>query len=140
MGERYARSRISMPKRIETKRTIAAMCIDTPPDGKYLAGTQFIWSMNRNRLVLWWMHLLCACCEIFPMVRAPFMERVQPGRDYGGTDDDLGESMIVFHDLGEIAATESLPPTPASIPPPRSTPNPCRPRRHECGLRRTFWH
>ena len=96
MGERYGTLAYLDAHKDRTKRTIAAMCIDTPAGWQYLAGTQFIWSMNpqsASSFVDAFTVRLAA--EYFPMVRRPYLwSEYNRGAYYGGTDDDLGESMI----------------------------------------------
>ena len=96
MGERYGTLAYLDAHKDRTRRTIAAMCIDTPAGWQYLAGTQFIWSMNpqsASSFVDAFTVRLAA--EYFPMVRRPHLwSEYNRGAYYGGTDDDLGESMI----------------------------------------------
>ena len=96
MGERYGTLWYLDNHKDRTKRTIAAMCIDTPAGWQYLAGTQFSWSMNpqsASSFVDAFTVRLAA--EYFPMVGRPYSwTEYNHGAYYGGTDDDLGESMI----------------------------------------------
>ncbi len=96
MGERYGTLAYLDAHKDRTKRTIAAMCVDTPAGWQYMAGTQFIWSMNpqsASSFVDAFTVRLAA--EYFPMVRRPHSwAEYNRGAYYGGTDDDLGESMV----------------------------------------------
>jgi hypothetical protein len=96
MGERYGTLWYLDNHKERTKRTIAAMCVDTPAGWQYLAGTQFTWSMNpqsASSFVDAFTVRLAA--EYFPMVRRPYSwSEYNRGAYYGGTDDDLGESMV----------------------------------------------
>lgn len=96
MGERYGTLWYLDTHKDRTKRTIAAMCVDTPAGWQYLAGTQFTWSMNpqsASSFVDAFTVRLAA--EFFPMVRRPYSwSEYNRGAYYGGTDDDLGESMV----------------------------------------------
>ena len=91
MGERYGTLAYLYANQDRTKRTIAAMCIDTPAGWQYLAGTQYNWSMNpqsASSFVDAFAVRLAA--EYYPMVRRPYS-----WSEYNsGTDNDLGESMI----------------------------------------------
>ena len=72
------------------------MCIHTPAGWQYLAGTQFIWSMNPQSASSFVnVSTVRLAAEYFPMVRRPHSwSEYNRGAYYGGTDDDLGESMI----------------------------------------------
>ena len=96
MGERYGTLAYLDANKERTKRTIAAMCIDTPAGWQYLAGTQFDWSMNPQSVSSFVdAFIVRLAAEYYPMVRRPWSwseyNRVEFG---GGTDDDLGEPMI----------------------------------------------
>ena len=96
MGERYGTLAYLDANRDRTKRTIAAMCIDTPAGWQYMAGTQFSWSVNPQSATSFVDALTVRlAAEYFPMVRRPFAWSEYNRAEYnGGTDDDLGESMI----------------------------------------------
>ncbi len=96
MGERYGMLAYLDANRDRTKRTIAAMCIDTPAGWQYLAGTQFDWSMNPQSASSFVDALIvCLAAEYYPMVRRPYSwSEYNRGAYNGGTDDDLGEPMI----------------------------------------------
>jgi hypothetical protein len=96
MGERYGTLWYLDTHKDRTKRTIAAMCVDTPAGWQYLAGTQFSWSMNQQSASSFVdAFTVRLAAEYFPMVRRPYSwTEYNHGAYYGGTDDDLGESMI----------------------------------------------
>jgi hypothetical protein len=96
MGERYGTLAYLDATRDRTKRTIAAMCIDTPAGWQYLAGTQFDWSVNQQSASSFVdAFIVRLAAEYFPMVRRPHSwSEYNMGAYDGGTDDDLGESMV----------------------------------------------
>jgi hypothetical protein len=74
MGERYGTLAYLDAHKDRTKRTIAAMCIDTPAGWQYLAGTQFIWSMNPQSASSFVdAFIVRLAAEYFPMVRRPHL-------------------------------------------------------------------
>ncbi len=91
MGERYGTLHYLYANQDRVKRTIAAMCIDTPAGFQYLAGTQHIWVMNPQSassfVDAFIVHL---AQEYYPTVERPYS-----WSEYSsGTDNDLGEPMI----------------------------------------------
>ena len=74
MGERYGTLAYLDAHQDRTKRTIAAMCIDTPAGWQYLAGTQFDWSMNPQSASSFVDAFDCAPCRgIFPHGAPPLI-------------------------------------------------------------------
>jgi hypothetical protein len=91
MGERYGTLHYLYANRDRVKRTIAAMCIDTPAGPQYLAGTQYNWVLNPQSATSFVdAFALRLAEEYYPMVDRPYT-----WSEYNsGTDNDLGESMI----------------------------------------------
>lgn len=96
MGERYGTLAYLDAHPDRTKRTLAAMCVDTPAGWQYLAGTQFDWSMNPQSVSSFVdAFTVRLAAEYFPMVSRPSSWSEYNRSEYnGGTDDDLGEPMI----------------------------------------------
>ncbi len=91
MGERYGTLAYLYAHQDRVKRTIAAMCIDSPAGWQYLAGTQYNWVMNPQSATSFVdAFALRLAQEYYPMVDRPFT-----WSEYNsGTDNDLGEPMI----------------------------------------------
>ena len=91
MGERYGTLAYLYANQDRVKRTIAAMCIDSPAGFQYLAGTQYSWVMNPHSATSFVdAFILRLAEEYYPMVDRPYS-----WSEYNsGTDNDLGESMI----------------------------------------------
>jgi Peptidase family M28 len=91
MGERYGTLAYLYANQDRVKRTIAAMCIDSPAGPQYLAGTQYNWVLNP--------HSATSFVDAFALRLAqdyyPMVDRPYSWSEYNsGTDNDLGESMI----------------------------------------------
>lgn len=91
MGERYGTLAYLYANQDRVKRTIAAMCIDSPAGPQYLAGTQYNWVLNPQSATSFVdAFVLRLAREYYPMVDRPYS-----WSEYNsGTDNDLGESMI----------------------------------------------
>ena len=91
MGERYGTLAYLYANQDRVKRTIAAMCIDSPAGWQYLAGTQYNWVMNPQSATSFVDAFAVRLAEeYYPMVDRPFT-----WSEYNsGTDNDLGEPMI----------------------------------------------
>ena len=91
MGERYGTLAYLYANQDRVKRTIAAMCIDSPAGFQYIAGTQYNWVMNPQSATSFVDAFAVRLAkEYYPMVDRPYS-----WTEYSsGTDNDLGEPMI----------------------------------------------
>lgn len=91
MGERYGTLAYLYAHQDRVKRTIAAMCIDTPAGYQNLAGTGYTWVLNPQSATSFVDAFIVRLAqEYFPMVDRPYH-----WSEYSsGTDNDLGDPMI----------------------------------------------
>ncbi len=91
MGERYGTLAYLYAHQDRVKRTIAAMCIDTPAGYQNLAGTDYDWVVNPQSATSFVdAFVIRLAQEYFPMVDRPYH-----WSEYNsGTDNDLGDPMI----------------------------------------------
>jgi hypothetical protein len=91
MGERYGTLAYLYAHQDRVKRTIAAMCIDSPAGWQNVAGTQFNWVLNPQAATSFVDAFTIELAKTYTsMVDRPFT-----WSEYNsGTDNDLGEPMI----------------------------------------------
>lgn len=91
MGERYGTLAYLYAHQDRVKRTIAAMCIDTPAGYQNLAGTDYDWVLNPQSATSFVDAFVVRLAQdYFPMVDRPY-----DWSEYNsGTDNDLGDPMI----------------------------------------------
>jgi hypothetical protein len=91
MGERYGTLAYLYAHQDRVKRTIAAMCIDTPAGYQNLTGTDYDWVVNPQSATSFVDAFIVRLAQdYFPMVDRPY----QWSEYNSGTDNDLGDPMI----------------------------------------------
>src|SRR5574340_1505296 len=91
MGELYGSMPYLTANAERVKRTVAAMCVDTPAASYRLAGTEYTWSLAPGAASPYTDALILRLAdEYFPVVKRPW--RWQPYTS--GTDNYLGDPLI----------------------------------------------
>jgi hypothetical protein len=91
MGEMYGSMDYLMKHRERTRRTVAAMCVDTPAASYDLAGTEYSFYMNPHVAASWVDALILRVAEAyFPLVKRPWHEKPFTA----GTDTFLSDPLI----------------------------------------------
>ncbi|HET8549776.1 MAG TPA: M28 family peptidase [Bryobacteraceae bacterium] len=92
MPEMYGSLHYVAAHRDRMKRTVAAMCLDTPAASYDLAGTEYTFYMNPHATPTWVDALILKIAELyFPLVKRPWHEHAyMPGTDTYLSDPTIG--------------------------------------------------